>query len=151
MGCVLVGCLQPLPSEPPIEPELTTPVIESVGLDCDFEAARWTLTLQTTSWAGDAASLWTTDDVFVERYDLPSVAFERDGSGETFELILRVIGDWRKQGMGNTSYTCADDVSVIVAIQDLDGVLTDCRTLGPQPERWAAIEGAPPCPLPDEP
>ncbi len=128
------------------EPTVPTPAIGSFSVDCDADADRWTVTLEATAWGGNAPSFWTVDGAYVEVHRVSSVAYEEDGSGESYALSLGIVSDWRAQADGvNTAFTCAQPVDVLLTLQDLDGVVVDCRSWGPSPERWVGLPGIPPC------
>ena len=145
----LVGCGLPPGPGPGIDtagPDLPPPTIADLALACDVGANRWHLTLEASSWAGNAVSWWTEDGAYIEKHRLPSVAFAEDGSAETFDLSLGIVSDWRSQSDGSsTAFTCARDVDVLVTLEDLDGNRVDCATRGPDPARWADIDDTPSC------
>ncbi len=142
----LAGCgSSSLGQAPVAAPPRTPPTIASMAFGCDTDAGRWTLELRATAWSGGADSYWTVDGAYVEQHPIDAVAYAEDGSGETLELSMGIVADWRTAGPALTAFECAEPVDVLVVLSDLDGVAADCRSLGPDPARWAAIDDTPDC------
>lgn len=124
------------------------PLIDTLTVECDAEVARWTLVVETTAWVGAVSTDWTTDGRYLEHHELTGVAFREDGTFERRRLRLDIVSDFRKQGLGRTAFSCAHDPDVLLVVRDLEGAVTDCRAIGPEPERWADLEGTGDCATP---
>ncbi|HHO49281.1 MAG TPA: hypothetical protein ENK18_00015 [Deltaproteobacteria bacterium] len=136
LGCGGSG----LGSEPRGGPQLQPPIIESLSLDCDTDGGRWLLQLEASSWTGGASSFWTLDGAYIEQHAIDAIAYAEDGTGESLELSMGMVSDWRQAGPFVTAFTCAEPVDVLVVLYDLDDRQVDCRVLGPDPQRWAALD-----------
>ncbi len=142
----LTACLAYPPADPGgAKVVLTTPFIEESTAICDAEAGRWKLTLHASSWTGGATSAWTVDGSYVELHRFDQKSWAGDGSHERLELTLPIVDDWREVTDNSTVFTCAQAPSGVLHLADLDGVVVDCRSWGPNPEIFATVEGVEPC------
>lgn len=145
MLLLVAGCQAPSPTTTTTPPVPGPPEVASLTVECDPEASRWTLVLETTAWTGGVTTDWTVDGVYLERHDLDGIAYREDGSLERLRLRASIVSDFRKQAQGRTAFTCTSDPDILLVVTDLEGTPTDCRAIGPMPERWGTIDGTTPC------
>jgi hypothetical protein len=144
------GCLAPGDgSETPADPEIGTPSILDLTLDCKLEAGQWSLEVVTDAWSGGGGILWTEDGSYVELHtNLRSIRAGPGGLRDTLRADLSIVDDFRPAGTGGlTAFTCNAAPSSFVFVLDLEGKPADCRHLGPAPELLIELEDAPHCPL----
>ena len=111
------------------------PAIERFTVDCEVETGDWRLDVTASSWTGGGVSLWSEDLRYIERHVVGVVESEPEAAGETLELTLTIVSDWRAQAPNNsTVFTCADDPNIAFTLYDVDGVEVDCRVVGPDAE-----------------
>jgi hypothetical protein len=131
----LMAACRPPPgqaTEPMPAPFSPPPAIAEFSLGCDADDGRWEVRILTDAWSGGAVSHWTLDGSYIEKHTISSVQILLDGSEDTLELNLSIVADWRLASGSNTIFHCADDVNVVVVLNDLEGKRSDCRVLGPE-------------------
>ncbi|MCB9663149.1 MAG: hypothetical protein H6732_03480 [Alphaproteobacteria bacterium] len=145
----LVACVPPGMAERSSRvPDLAPPTIRAARLSCDAEGAAWTVDVATSSWAGSAVLLWTTDGSWVERHTrFRSVGAEPEGGGDQLTLGVAVVLDFRQASDGQTALSCLDEPSAWIWVTDLEGTPTDCVARGPAPALLEGQPETPPCPL----
>lgn len=150
MLALLAACV--VPGSPPGAPaageavDVQVPDVVEATLDCDRDAARWTLTLEVSGWAGRVQSWWSADGVYIEDHLVPSQAYAPDGTGQDFVLTLDISPDFRLVEEGDaTALSCGADPSVRVVIDDVEGEVYSCVDFQPTLD-WASVDGVPACP-----
>lgn len=143
LACALsAGCPLPGPYGQPPEPRppLPTPQIASFSVDCNVDAGTWSLVAESTAPTGGGVALFSSDLEYIEQHAVLVSASEPDGSGDTLQLTLVIVSDWRTQLSGrSTVFTCADAPTVAFNLLDTDGQTIDCRLEGPLAEALAEL------------
>lgn len=145
----LVGaCVVPEEGDDPT-PEIITPSIRAIQLQCNPEAGSWRVTVDTVGWSAGGTVLWSVDGVYVERHNvLRSIAAAVDGSTDQLRGDLSIVTDFRPAGTGgNTAFTCSASLSALVWIEGLGGAgAVDCWWFG---ERADALRPLAPIDCPE--
>ena len=143
MVLFLVSCIATLEgSYSP--PSFSNPNIIEFSYECTEEKDLWSFEVQTDAWTGNGL-IWIRDTFGQEEeHPLISQGASRDGSSDTLEIELFIVGDWRDAQRGkSTRWPCAEeeDLSMIVEIyHPKEHNPTDCLTTGPEwPEESAPI------------
>ena len=124
-------------------PTFSNPNIVDFSFECSEEEELWNFEVQTDAWTGNGL-LWMRDTAGQEEeHPLISQGAPRDGSSDTLEIELFIVGDWRDAQRGkSTRWPCTeDDLSMIIEIyHPKERHSTDCTTSGPEwPEESAPV------------
>lgn len=116
-------------------PSFSDPEITDFVVECEPEEDRWTFTLTTNAWTGNAL-LWLRDQQGAqEEHPLISQGAPRDGSSDNLEIELTIVGDWRDAERGkSTRWPCEkqEELSMIAEIYHPKTYSsTDCLVTGP--------------------
>jgi hypothetical protein len=148
MALLLPGCLQPGSAPDDIVvPRTGQPAIQGVILDCDLEAGRWRLDVETDAWSGGGGLAWTEDGVYLETHNnLRSIRAAPLGARDSLRADINIIDDFRPGGTGgNTVFSCRATPTAYVFVLDLDGEQSDCVVVGPDPSLLRDVEDLPLC------
>ena len=135
MIALIIACLPTLEGTY-TPPSFSDPKITDFAIECVPEEDLWTFTLSTDAWTGNAL-LWLRDEQGAqEEHPLVSQGAPRDGSSDTLEIELTIVGDWRDAKRGkSTRWLCEEqaELSMIVEVyHPKTHSPTDCLTTGPQ-------------------
>ena len=127
------------------EIELSPPQIDKIDVVCDVNRGQWTIELVATAWVGGAELIWTDDGEYAELHTFQSIQAAPKGKRDLLILEMSVAVDWRVGGNSSTAFTCAHEPSVLITVEDLDGVVSDCARFGNDPDLISLVPDVPSC------
>jgi hypothetical protein len=137
---LLAACAFPDSRPPPDRSDTPVPAIVSASVECDGDAAEWSIAVETDAWTGNGEVWLSADGVYVETHGLDSVEAAGDGTSDRLELELDVEPDWRDVSLGSsTAFNCDEPgvAGVILVFTRTGDETADCVAFGEAPERWA--------------
>ncbi len=128
-----MGCIHPIPTEPPPDFPSGVPSFTDLVFECDAEAGRWRFEASASSWAGGGGVAWSEDGDYVEVHQVfRTVSRAEDGSDEVLRGDVGIITDFRQPANGATVFSCDARPRLMMwsYLLDLEGNVADCQPFG---------------------